>query len=1824
MAVSTLTALATTGTQWAVSAVGQFALKHAIKTFAISFALSAISRALAPKPQGNTATGLSSTVKSPTQARPIIYGRTRTAGTLVYIQTTGDDSKYLHMVQAMAGHKIDGYEKIYIDDELAWDNGTIQPKFTGKIRLKLYTGDQTTADADLVSESGEWTNTCVLNDTAYIYIRLEYDAETFSNGIPNITALVRGKQVYNPVTDVTEWTQNPALCISDYINDSKYGLTGINVDATALAESVGVCAQQVDFENESGQTQQHDRYQINGYIDTSEKVSSNIENMLSCMFGEVVYSQGKLHIKAGYYKSPVLDIDESVIVGDITLQTKQSKRSQYNGVKGVFLSSEENYTLADYPAQISSAYALEDGEPNYLDMTLPFTTDNIRAQRLAKLALGKSRQQRVITVPVNLVGLKIKAGDNVRINNSKLGLANAVYQVADYELDFSEQLKVNLVCIETGASLYDWTLSDQQDFSIASDVQLWDGSAKPPTALNATSVTEILTDGTTSVHIDVSWTAPDDVYFDYYVLKFGNSSITTKDTSYRINNVDQSGTYAIEVSAYNNRGRQSSAITTTVNTSPDTTAPSDITVLSISSALQSISLKWTNPTEDDFDLVRIKVADTNAEPTTHSFEVRSDSFVHDIGAYNTTKYYWLAPVDRTGNVGNYVSGGTATTGSIAIGDVPAVAGTFYLTLGNNDAPTNAEFLTAVGRNPASGDFAIVNKEFAFAYDTTWTVVTEFIDGSLLVSESITALGEVTAGTFSLGNGKFIVDSSGKLSATDAIISGNITADSLDVEDATITGTLTAPIGWSNSVYSGVINRGNLSESVKDLIDERIAEVSGGISGDFGQDDGSFNLDSQLDDDPQVNNITHASGKNITIELSGSRSWTRTFIGLPVVDMDVSISIQRSLAGANSWSTIATITDTGSSITTNTYLVHSGTQGYSISIYHTIAQDPASGNYDYRAITNGRGLAYNVSIPLQLTVVEPATIGAGNADTLDNQDGTYYLNYNNFTNTPTIITQTDIDNSISALVDSAPVTLDTLNELAAALGDDANFAQTTATALGTKMPKSGGTFTGGVVSSENIATTGANGTFDVSKTITGNIHFANGEGANGSPREAGITWQGNYATQAQAGIYVVNDGSSGTHMAIATTNSYAVGPQIAINIDNYGSVNFPRSRPTYNGDGLWSSGDFTSTDISNWDTAYTYSQVGHLPLTGGTVTGDITSSGKLYFNKNGQTAYGAVIDIDHVENNLWPFLFETSTVGNDNSSGFWVGNNGYPDMRLRRDSSTVRALISSWETSFVSNGFSVTGLLAAGLGTSNEQSSVARFGGASQGGEVNALSLVNSVTGAIGNAVSINFHNASNYSPTGKIVTVQRGLGVTDSSVEIYGYNGGLKRQVEIDYLGNLDLQRGGYRINGQTVIDSSRNATFNSVTISTGNLNIRTQNEENPTDVIYLGVNNGNSTGTSNDIGTGLVFAPQYTGYTKRSAGIMQIGEGNYFRSGLAFYTNGASNATTDWSERMRIDMDGNVLMGQGGLSYTSMDNTPVVGSKTNNRLHVNGSIQLTNNDDAIVFGRGAATFLKDEELGFGWGGGIYMTDGTYLRIRNNKEVYSTGAAQFGSYKVGSNTVIDASRNLTPNVIDMGSGHAQGYKFHGRSYSWNSAMQAPTSKMPHIWQEDYSGWDPVIGIKTTNGFWQTGAYSSNEIHNGYMAGAYGGHSVNGFDTSWSYTPTVFKIGSVGTMSLTVSGSITANSNITAYSDRRLKDNIKTLDGSKVYKMRGVSFTKDGELGSGVIAQELEKVAPELVMTNDDEMQTKSVAYGNVVGYLIEAIKELKQEIEVLKNGTNSN
>jgi len=103
-----------------------------------------------------------------------------------------------------------------------------------------------------------------------------------------------------------------------------------------------------------------------------------------------------------------------------------------------------------------------------------------------------------------------------------------------------------------------------------------------------------------------------------------------------------------------------------------------------------------------------------------------------------------------------------------------------------------------------------------------------------------------------------------------------------------------------------------------------------------------------------------------------------------------------------------------------------------------------------------------------------------------------------------------------------------------------------------------------------------------------------------------------------------------------------------------------------------------------------------------------------------------------------------------------------------------------------------------------------------------------------------------------------------------------------------------------------------------------------------------------------------------------------------------------------------------------------------------------------------------------------------------------------------------------------------------------------------------------------------------------------------------------------------SGSVTAT-DFTITSDRRLKENIQTVDSAldKIMKMRGVYFTRIGSerRNLGVIAQEVEEIIPEVVFTDESPEQMKSVAYGNIIGLLIEAVKEQQLQIDELIHNT---
>ena len=635
--------------------------------FAIGAGLSMVSRALAPKPNiGAQMRGITQTKREPASSRKIIYGRIRVGGQVVFLSHSGEDNKFLNMAVAFATHEIQAYDEIWFNDKRVWDatNGFNSDWGTYvTIDRKFGTSGQA-ASQQLIDSNTLWTANHKLSGIAYIAFKLEWDPEKFPQGVPNITTVIRGKKVYDPRDESIGYSQNPALCLRDYMLDQSYGLGEVaaNINNQSVIDAANLCDEQVALDAGGDQ----DRYQCNGVIDTANQIKANIEQLLASMGGRLTYSGGEYFVDGAEYKAPALTFSESDIVSDIQTQTKQSRRGIYNGVKGIFVSEEKNFRVLDYPAQISSTYEAEDGDPIYLDMALPCVTNNRQAQRLAKIALLKSRQQVVMTMTTNLKGLRVKVGDTIQVTNDRLNYSSKVFEVIDYSLSITDgALGVNLSCIETAPEIYDWSTSDEEDFLSGGELDLYDGrTVNNVTSLAKSEIGLLGPDGSVLSSVELTWTAPNDAFIDFYKIRYNKYGTTeyfhaeTKEPRILLSGLDVNSNYDFRVQVQNLVGVTSTGITlSNQQLDGDTTAPSPVTNVEITSGLKNLTVQWTNPTDADLAYVQIYVASSITKPASPVAQINGTEFVYPAASgegKGTIKYFWLEAVDFSGNVSTTV------------------------------------------------------------------------------------------------------------------------------------------------------------------------------------------------------------------------------------------------------------------------------------------------------------------------------------------------------------------------------------------------------------------------------------------------------------------------------------------------------------------------------------------------------------------------------------------------------------------------------------------------------------------------------------------------------------------------------------------------------------------------------------------------------------------------------------------------------------------------------------------------------------------------------------------------------------------------------------------------------------------------------------------------------------------------------------------------------------------------------------------------------------------------------------------------------------------
>lgn len=600
-----------------------------------------------------------STGKNANSSRKIVYGVCRVGGTIVY-QATSSDNKYLHTYIVFCEGEVGKIVNIYFNDDIAWswvyDESTSQyvgryqgyyasPNSGGGVgkkttifhktgsanQLAIFLHDTTGTDVPT-----DWDATSKLDGMCYAYVRLEHDPEVFPNGFPNITAWIQGKHIYDPRYDNTqsawyqsgyenkgtygnqgEYNNNAALVLLDYMMNEDYGLgeslDSFDPDTTVAA--IEACEEEIRREDNNAYVSR--QFTCNGVVDTKNSHKKNIQNILTAMNGQLLYSSGKFHIKPYVYQAPHSQIvTEDMLIGTFDVVTKQSRRDMFNRVKGKFNPASDNFKLTEYPVQISTVDANtgnpnfedDDGETLYTTYDLPFTTKQETAQRLARLTLLRSRMQNTIKFTTNAKGLVYTVGDTIKVANETIGYSSAdpkIYKIQRLQVmpDSQKGIAVKIEAKEDSQDIYDWDTNDLEDFDTGTTVAVNIGTVSPPTNLQVTArITEEITKA------DISWTASTTLGVIYEIeiiptsyINFGGQPITlnTGTTGYTIHT--QPIEYRIRVTAIRG-GRRSDYVETTYTGAVfNVVAPTNIGAYRFNSTGQEngMMIYWTGAQQSD-------------------------------------------------------------------------------------------------------------------------------------------------------------------------------------------------------------------------------------------------------------------------------------------------------------------------------------------------------------------------------------------------------------------------------------------------------------------------------------------------------------------------------------------------------------------------------------------------------------------------------------------------------------------------------------------------------------------------------------------------------------------------------------------------------------------------------------------------------------------------------------------------------------------------------------------------------------------------------------------------------------------------------------------------------------------------------------------------------------------------------------------------------------------------------------------------------------------------------------------------------------------------
>jgi len=497
----------------------------------------AAARALLPDmsmPQVDTDRSRQQTVRGTIEPQKLVYGEALVSGPIFFVGVAGTDNNTLYHAVALTGHEVDDITDIHFDNEVITDaqinqlaqvtGGEFGPTSEAPSEyiclIERKTGSSTQVSSSLLTSTfNDWTSSHRARGISYVVTQwklTDSSQEVWDRLKPNnIKALVKGKKdIYDPRLDVAagntagdnptlgvyqQWTDNPALCVANYLTDTRFGLSipASKIDWAAVVTAADACDVTVTVPNSGTEK----RFTANGVLFAGDTHRTNINKLLSAMNGSLVYSNGIYTIRAGIYEAPTESLDEDDLAGAVTVKTSVERGDRFNTVRPIFIDPSQRHKSVEAPeVQLTSAVSRDNGEVLTRDIQLPFTNSSFMAQRIAHKQIQLSDQQKVITFPANLTGLRVDVGDRVQVTIEELNYSNKVFRCAGWSFSDTQDGVVNLTLLEDDSGSYaDPTAGEYSTISASGVITQGFRGVPDPQNLSATAGLK---------HIELNWTNP--------------------------------------------------------------------------------------------------------------------------------------------------------------------------------------------------------------------------------------------------------------------------------------------------------------------------------------------------------------------------------------------------------------------------------------------------------------------------------------------------------------------------------------------------------------------------------------------------------------------------------------------------------------------------------------------------------------------------------------------------------------------------------------------------------------------------------------------------------------------------------------------------------------------------------------------------------------------------------------------------------------------------------------------------------------------------------------------------------------------------------------------------------------------------------------------------------------------------------------------------------------------------------------------------------------------------------------------------------------------